>query len=157
MQADIDRLYLKRSEGAHAMIRIEESVNVEVNMLNEYIAGSQERTLKAVNKENILKEVESGKDKTSYLEEHAKRYHEKSFHGQFVRSTDQIRDQKSWEWLKRGKLKKKSEGFLMAAQDQAIRTNSIKKHIDKQNILPECRMCGQREETVSHIPCTETI
>ena len=25
-----------------------------------------------------------------------------------------------------------SEGFLMAAQDQAIRTNSIKKHIDKQ-------------------------
>ena len=39
----------------------------------------------------------------------------------------------------------------MSAQDQAIRTNTIEKHIDKQNISPECRVYGQREETVSHI------
>ena len=70
-QADIDRLYLKRSEGGRGMISIEESVNVEVNMLNEHIGGSQERMLKAVNNENIRKDVESGKSKTPYLEEHA--------------------------------------------------------------------------------------
>ena len=39
----------------------------------------------------------------------------------------------------------------MAAQDQALRTNSVKRLIDKQNISLTCRMCGDRVETVSHI------
>ena len=55
-QADIDRLYLKRSEGGRGMLSIKENVNVEVNMLNEYIVGSQEQMLKSVNK-NILVEL----------------------------------------------------------------------------------------------------
>ena len=49
------------------MISIEECVNVTVHMLNVYILGSQERMLKAVNKENVLKEAEPDKDKTGYL------------------------------------------------------------------------------------------
>ena len=32
----------------------------------------------------------------------------------------------TWNWLKNGYLKKETEGFIMAAQDQAIRTNAIK-------------------------------
>ena len=91
-QADVDRLYFKRLEGGRGMISIEECVNAVVNMLNEYITGSQERAMKVVNKENVLKEAEPGKHKTSYLEEHAKRYREKLLHGQFIKSTDQIRD-----------------------------------------------------------------
>ena len=39
----------------------------------------------------------------------------------------------------------------MAAQDQALRTNAIKKMIDKQDISPMCRLCGEREETISHV------
>ena len=101
------------SKGGRGMISIEECVNVTVHMLNVYITGSQERMLKAVNKENVLKEAERDKDKTGYLKEHAKTNLEKSPHGQFIRSTDQIRDH-----------------FLMVAQDQTIRTNSIKKRID---------------------------
>ena len=99
--------------------------------------------LTAVDKEKIIKEKDPGKDKISYSE--------KPLHGQFVRGTEQIRDQKTWEWIKRGKLKKESEGFLMAAQDQALRTNSVKKRIDNQNVSPTSRMCGMKEETVSHI------
>ena len=49
------------------------------------------------------------------------------------------------------KLKRESEGFFMSAQDQAIQAIVVKKHFDKQNISPECRMCGHSEETVSHI------
>ena len=37
----------------------------------------------------------------------------------------------------------------MAAQDQALRTNSVKRLIDKQNISSTCRMCGDRVETVA--------
>ena len=39
----------------------------------------------------------------------------------------------------------------MAAEDQALRTNSVKKKIDKQNVFQTCRLCGGRAETVSHI------
>ena len=51
----------------------------------------------------------------------------------------------------KGSLKKKTEGMIMAAQDQALRTNSIKRIIDKQNVSAKCRMCGESDETVSHI------
>ena len=39
----------------------------------------------------------------------------------------------------------------MAAQDQAIRTNWIRHNIDKEDISPSCRLCGERDETVSHV------
>ena len=39
----------------------------------------------------------------------------------------------------------------MAAQDQALRTNAIKVKIDKQEDESMCRMCKNREETVTHI------
>ena len=41
----------------------------------------------------------------------------------------------------------------MAAQEQAIRTNYVKHHIDKSRDSPSCRMCGEKGETVSHIIC----
>ena len=53
--------------------------------------------------------------------------------------------------VKKGKLKKETEGLITAAQDQALRTNSIKNRIDKQQLSPACRLCGKRDETVSHI------
>ena len=47
--------------------------------------------------------------------------------------------------------------MIMAAQDQALRTKSIKRVIDKQNVSAKCRMCGEGDETVSHIvsECTK--
>ena len=147
-QADVDRLYFKRSEGGRGMISIEECVNAETNSLNRCLERCHERMLIAVHKEEVLKEKEPGKDKATC----SKIPREKPLHGQFLRSTDDKRDPKSWEWLKRGKLKKETEGLLMAAQDQALRTNSGNKRlIDKQNISSTCRMCGDRVETVSHI------
>ena len=75
-------------------------------------------------------------------------------HGQFFRDTDGIVDRKkSWLWLKNGDLKKGTEALIMAAQEQAIRTNYVKHHIDKSRDSPSCRMCGEKGETVSHIIC----
>lgn len=39
----------------------------------------------------------------------------------------------------------------MAAQDRALRANSVMKVVDKQNVSSACRMFGDRVETVSHI------
>ena len=78
------------------------------------------------------------------------KYKNKALHGQFETATEHVRDPESWGWLKRGILKKETEGLLTAAQDQALRTNSIKNRIDKEDVSPMCRLYGEREETVSH-------
>ena len=52
---------------------------------------------------------------------------------------------------KRKVKKRETEGLIMAAQDQALRTNSIKYRIDKQTISAACRMYEGREESISHI------
>ena len=51
-------------------------------------------------------------------------------------------------WLSSGNLKNEC---LMAAQDQASRTNVIKVKTNKQEDDVRCRMCKDREETVVHL------
>ena len=51
------------------------------------------------------------------------------------------------EWV----LKKETDGMLFTAQEQALRTNSIKAKVDKQPVSPKCRLCGTKEETVMHL------
>ena len=43
-------------------------------------------------------------------------------------------------------MKKETEDMLFAAQEQALRTNSIKANIDKQSVSPKCRLCGTKED-----------
>ena len=48
-------------------------------------------------------------------------------HGQFLRQTEEIRDDATRDWLRKGDLKKETEGMITAAaQDQALITNAIK-------------------------------
>ena len=70
----------------------------------------------------------------------------------FIKETSDVRDNKnSWLWLRKGYLKKETEGLLLAAQDQALRTRWIMKNIDKEDVQDKCRLCGERDETVAHI------
>ena len=41
--------------------------------------------------------------------------------------------------------------MLFAAQEQALRTNSIKANIDRQPVSLKCTLCGTKEETVMHL------
>ena len=54
-------------------------------------------------------------------------------------------------WLKRGYLKRRTEALIMAAQEQATRTNNIKAKIDKTQEDSKCRTCGKAEECVNHV------
>ena len=41
--------------------------------------------------------------------------------------------------------------MLMVAQDQALRTNTIKGTVDKQSVSPLYRLCREKEETINHV------
>ena len=58
---------------------------------------------------------------------------------------------KTWEWLRRGELKRETEGLITAAQDQSLRTNVMKARIEKSDVSNMCRMCNAAGDTVFHI------
>ena len=52
---------------------------------------------------------------------------------------------------KRECLKVTTEALIMAAQEQAIRTNNIKAKIDKIQENSKCRVSRKAEESVNHV------
>jgi NADH:ubiquinone oxidoreductase subunit F (NADH-binding) len=44
-----------------------------------------------------------------------------------------------------------TESTVVAAQDQAISTNSFKNKILKEEMCSKCRLCKQHEETIYHL------
>ena len=60
------------------------------------------------------------------------------------------------QWLKSGGLKSETEGFIIAAQDQAIKTNCYRSKMLNNGTEPMCSICGQFPETIDHrgrVPC----
>ena len=72
-------------------------------------------------------------------------------HGQFARDIEDKDKSNTWRWMRRSDLKGCTEALMRSAQEQSIRTNYIKYNIDKTGESPICRMCGTRNETISHL------
>ena len=68
-----------------------------------------------------------------------------------MRQTNDFAAQNSWQWLRRGSLKRQTESLIIAAQDQALGTNYRKAKIEHSRESATCRMCKTRDETVTHI------
>ena len=79
------------------------------------------------------------------------KWEEKHLYGHFKRLINNISHEKTWTWLRKGNLKRETESLLIAAQNNAIRTNQIKERIDKTQQNSKCRLCGDRDETINHI------
>ena len=75
---------------------------------------------------------------------------EKQLYGHFKQLIN-ISHQKTWIWLRKGNLKREMESLLIAAQNNAIRTNHIKARIDKTQQNSKFRLIGDRDETINHI------
>ena len=72
-------------------------------------------------------------------------------HGQFQKATEKVKGNKSWDWLKKGYLKKETENTIIAAQDQALCTENMRKTVYGENVDSTCRVSGSANETVAHI------
>ena len=142
-----DRLYVKRKTRGRGLISVEDAVNIEINSLRTYVDNNEEQLLSEVIREGIIEQV---KEKNEIQIEHENAYRNKALHGRYFLATDDVRGSKSWEWLKRSGLKKETEGMIMTAQEQALRTRNIRKVIDKEKISGMCRICGERGDCGSH-------
>ena len=69
--------------------------------------------------------------RTSYIESLSNKYQMKL-------------ERRSWRWLRNGFLKKETEGLILVAQEQALRTNSVKYSIDKTSETLLCRFEDRR-------------
>ena len=73
-------------------------------------------------------------------------------HGQFIReTTEKVDNEKMWQWLSRGDSKVGTEALLCVLEEQVIRTNYMKYHIDKTSESPVCRLYEKKGESVQHI------
>ena len=72
-------------------------------------------------------------------------------HGQFLRETERMQDQRRLQWLKTCELKWDTEILIGAAQEQALRTNAIANGINHQDVSPLCRLCKEKVECAIHI------
>ena len=64
-------------------------------------------------------------------------------HGDFVREIpEKVDKDKIWQWLSNSDSKIGTEALLCATQEQAIRTNYVKHHVDKTIEDPLWRLCG---------------
>ena len=134
-QSDIDRLYLPRRIGGRGFLQIRQTIEEEIRNLSEYISSSTDSALKEVITEGLLT-VEDTKKEYKKMRNRQERWQNKALHGQYLNDTDGKTDcEITWNWLKNGYLKKETKGFIMAAQDQAIRTNAIKTRTDKTSIV----------------------
>ena len=79
------------------------------------------------------------------------KWEEKQLYGCLKRLINTISLDKTWTWLRKENFKRETEYLLMAVQNNAIKTKSIKARIDKTQPYSKCSLNGERDETINHI------
>ena len=64
---------------------------------------------------------------------------------------EKVDKDRTWQWLSKKDLKIGTEALLCGAQEQAIRTNYVKHHINKTSESPLWKLCGKKGESMQHL------
>ena len=112
--------------------------------MERYVQSSEEELLKAVREEDTGSQETATSFKVRRRAENTQEWKEKALHGQFLKETEDQKNEETWKWLKEGSLKRETEALITAAQDHGIRTNYIKANIDKSQRDAKCRMCKDK-------------
>ena len=119
MYDNVDRLYVSRKEGGRGLAIIENSVEASIQRLEDYIKKHGGRLITATRNN-----TENTKTNRTTLTRKQK-WEEKQVYGLFKWLINNISYEKTWTWLTKGRLKRETESLLIAAQNNAIRTNHI--------------------------------
>ena len=119
---DVDRLCVSRKEGGRGL-SIENSVDASIG-LEDYIEKHEGGLITATGNDT---------DNTMYKRmtiTRKQKWEEKQLYGRFKRIINNISHEKTWTWLRKGNFKRETESLLIAAQNNAVRTNHMKVRID---------------------------
>ena len=125
LRDDINRLYISRKEEGRGLACIEDTVDASIKWLEDYIEK---------HKRELIKTIRHDKDNTiddRMTTTRKQKWGKKQLNDRFKRLINNISHQKTWTWLRKGNLKRETESLLLAAQDNAVKTNHIKARIDK--------------------------
>ena len=142
---DVDRLYVSRKEAGRGLASIEVSIDASIQRLEDYI-GKHEGGLFTAISNNTDNTMDNRRTITR-----KQKLEEEQLYGRFKRLINNISHQKIWTWIRKGSFKRETESLLIAAQNNAIRTDDIKAIIDKTQQNSKCRLCGDRDETINHL------
>ena len=115
---DVDRLYISRKQGGRGLASIEHTIDASIQRLEDYIE-KHERGLITTIRVDTDKMINERMTTTRKQE-----WEGKQRYGRFKRLINNISHQKTWTWLRKGKLKRETESLLIAAQHKAIRNQS---------------------------------
>jgi len=147
-RSDVDRLYIARRDGGRGLLSVEDTIRWEEIAITEYRKNNKQDIIHR----EAAEEINLRKKREESLRERKEKWIGKPLHGQYARQMkDGIDKDATFQWLTRGNLTIESEGFLCAAQEQAVHTRAIAKHIFKTAANDKCRVCGGASETVMHI------
>ena len=108
--------------------------------------------MKLVASTGLFKSNESADDhKNRVARERKTKWQGMVMSGQYLRQVQPQQTPMSCNWLTRGELKRETEGTILAAQEQALRTNYVKNKIDRSSNNPKCRICKEKDETINHV------
>ena len=91
----------------------------------EFPDGSQERLILGARRDKIDGLEASSVSKRSKKVKGLEDWEGKVLPGQYLRQTKEVRSDQYWTWLQNGDLKRKTESFIMAAQNQSVRKNLV--------------------------------
>jgi len=147
-RSDVDRIYARRMDGGRGLLSVQESIILEEKSIQQYRRKSTQAIIHLEENEDGSSDGTQSVMKTMRKEN----WMNKVLHGQYIRQLDRDIDEKlTFQWLMRGELNIETEGFLCAAQEQAIHTRAIGNHIYGTTASDKCRLCGNSSETVMHI------
>ena len=136
---------MPRKEGGRGLTSIEDSVDASIQRLEGYIQKRGGRLITATRNK-------TDNTMTNWtIITRKQKWEGKWFYWRFKRLIRNISHEKTLRWQRKGNLKRETESLLIAAQNNAIRTNFIKARIDKTQQNSKCRLCSNRDETINHI------
>ena len=154
-KSDCDRLYIARKVGGRGLQSCEGTVRSEENSLGWYLKNSNETLLEGVKYVDLLNFRDSTTKndfKKRLNNERMENWRQKQMYGQFIRDMPETTNKENtWNWMRKCDLKITTEALICSAQEQAIRTNYVKNKIDRTSDVKTCRLCKERDETISHI------
>ena len=146
-KGSVPRLYMKRKDGGRGLISVFDCVNLEELALSEYVKETEEWLLKVVGETLHVRETKN-EYKKRVEKTRMECFLEKRLHGKFK---SKVADARSWQWLRAGYLGKGTEGYVFAAQEQALWTRFFRATIEWEDVDPGCRVCCKEVESVGHV------